>query len=402
MTGADAAGYALRALGGHRMRSALMLIAMALGVAAVVVLTALGEGARRYVQAEFSALGTHLLVVLPGRAETTGAAPPLFGVTPRDLTVEDAMALERSRAVALAAPISVGVAAVSRGSHEREALALGTTASFQQVRHLSMARGRFLPEGDPRRGQPVAVIGRTTRQALFGNANPVGGFIRVGDRRFRVIGELSSAGRSLGIDLDELVVIPVNQAQALFNRPGLFRVILQANPNASMNAAREQVLEIIKKRHEGEDDVTVITQDGVAATFNKIFQALTFTVAGIAAISLLVAGILVMNVMLVAVSQRTAEVGLLKAIGARPGQVLSLFLAEAAILALCGGLLGLAAGYAAVAAIGAAYPAFPLAAPLWAALSALLVSVVTGLLFGAWPARRAARLDPVIALSGRG
>jgi putative ABC transport system permease protein len=393
-------GFSLKAVASQRLRSGLMLTAMAIGVAAVVVLTALGEWARRYVMGEFASLGTNLVVVLPGRSETTGIAPPVIA-TPRDLTLDDAQALLRSPAVGKVAPVVVGAAPASYGGLEREALALGTTAEFLDVRHLTVAQGRFLPPGDPKRGAPVVVIGSTVRQALFGNRSPVGEWLRVGDRRFRVIGELKSTGRSLGMDLGDLVVMPVNQAQALLDAPSLFRILVQAKSRTLLPDAVTDTRSILKTRHEGEEDVTVITQDSVLATFDRILTALTLTVAGIAGISLVVAGILVMNVMLVAVAQRTAEIGLLKALGATGGTVLRLFLAEAALLALAGAVLGLGLGFAGVFAIGRVYPDFPVAAPAWAVAAALGVSVATGLLFGVWPARRAAALDPVASLSRR-
>jgi putative ABC transport system permease protein len=392
--------FALRAVVSQRLRSSLMLLAMAIGVAAVVVLTSLGEGARRYVMGEFAGLGTNLIVVLPGRSETTGMAPPVTA-TPRDLTLDDAGALLRSAAVGKVAPVVAGVAPVSWGGREREALAVGSTHELMALRHLAVRPGRFLPPGDPKRGPPVAVIGATVREALFGNRSPVGQWLRVGDRRVRVIGELESKGRSLGMDLDQIVVIPVSQAQALLDAPSLFRILVQARSRTLIPDAVKDVTAILKTRHEGEEDVTVITQDSMLETFDRILTSLTLTVAGIAGISLVVAGILVMNVMLVAVAQRTAEIGLLKALGATGGTVLRLFLAEAAVLALAGAGVGLGLGYGGVFAIGRAYPAFPVAAPLWAVVAAVGVAVATGLLFGVWPARRAARLDPVSALARR-
>lgn len=390
--------FALRAVTASRLRSALMLLALGIGVAAVVVLTALGEGARRYVGGEFAALGTNLVIVLPGATETTGGPPPIMGVTPRDLTVEDAIALSRSRAVEKMAPVALGISPVSHGSLERESLVLGTTHEMLAVRHLSMAAGRFLPPGDPERGDPVVVLGETIRKELFGTRNAVGEAVRLGDRRFRVIGVLADTGRSMGTDLDQMVVVPVSQAQALFGTPGLFRVILQARGRDRVEAVKADVMRIIADRHEGEADVTVITQDAVLATFDRIFTALTATVGGIAAISLVVAGILVMNVMLVAVTRRTPEVGLLKALGATPGAVRALFLWEAAVLSAAGAACGLLLGYVAVQVIGQVYPSFPIAVPVWAAGAAVVVSGTAGLAFGVWPASRAARLDPVAAL----
>jgi len=395
----DILTYAARALRAYPTRTLLMLLAMAIGVAAVVVLTALGDGARRYVTGEFASLGTHLLIVLPGRSETTGAAPPVLGATPRDLTLEDAKALLRIHEITRVAPLNVGSAALSFGGREREAVVLGTTAEFLAVRNLEMAQGRFLPADDWNRAQPVCVLGKKLREELFAATPAVGAWVRLGDRRFRVIGVLASSGVSIGTDLSEVAIIPVATAQALFNTPSLFRIMVEARSRASVTPAREAVRRIIRTRHESEEDVTVITQDAVLATFDRVLRALTLAVAGIAAISLGVAGILIMNVMLVAVSQRTAEIGLLKALGAPAGAVHALILSEAAVLSLVGAGVGLGIGELGSWLIGRAYPQVAGGAPGWAIAAALGVALITGILFSLLPARRAARLDPVRSLA---
>ena len=401
MTTRDVLAYAAGSVFGYRARTLLTLLAVGIGVASVVMLTALGEGARRYVTGEFKSLGTHLLIVLPGRSETTGGPPPLLGETPRDLTLDDALAVGRSRAVRRIAPIAVGSAGVSYRGREREVMILGSTSAFLDVRHLEMSRGRFLPAGDPRRMSPVCVLGAKLKHELFGVEPAIGRWVRIGDRRFRVIGILASEGRSIGVDIEDIAIIPVAAAQALFDSFSLFRVLVEARSGEAIPRAAEDIRRIIRQRHEGEEDITVISQDAVVATFDKIFRALTLTVAGIASISLVVAGILIMNVMLVAVSQRTSEVGLLKALGASSAAILRVFLAEATILSLAGAMAGVAVGYAVVWIVDQAYPLLPLSAPFWAVASAVMVALTTGLLFGVLPARRAAKLDPVAALAGR-
>jgi putative ABC transport system permease protein len=397
----DLSYFSLRSLTAYPQRTLLILLAMAIGVASVVVLVSLGEGARRYVVGKFSSLGTNLLIVLPGRSETTGGPPPLLGETPRDLTLEDSLALLRSSAVRRVAPIATGSAPVSWREREREAVILGSTSELYYVRQLSMARGRFLPPGDPARTQALCVLGDKVKKELFGNRAALGEYIRIGDRRFRVIGVLSPEGQSLGIDMGDVAVVPVASAQSLFNTYGLFRVLVEARHRDSIPRAKEAVLRIIAERHDGEDDVTVITQDAVLSTFDRVFNALTLTVAGIAAVSLAVAGVLIMNVMLISVSQRTREIGLLKALGAPPGQILRLFLAEAASLSLAGAVLGLAIAFIGARAVGYYIPEFPVELQLWAVGAAIGISLVTGMLFGILPARKAAALDPVRALSGR-
>ncbi|MGB5833851.1 MAG: ABC transporter permease, partial [Thiohalocapsa sp.] len=362
----DTLTSAAKALSSHGARSWLTLLAVAFGAASVVLLSSLGEGARRYVLDEFTQLGTHLLIVLPGRNETAGGPPPLLGETPRDLTLQDALALLRSPHVERVAPVSIGQAPVSVGSLEREVTILGTTGAFFAIRHLELATGRILPSGDAERALPVAVLGQTLASELFGNANPVGRRVRIGDRRFRVIGLLASGGVSLGDNMADLAVIPVSAAQALFDNPALFRVLVQARGRAALEPGAEDLRRIIRERHEGEDDVTVITQDAILGTFDRILGALTLAVSGIAAISLAVAGVLIMNVMLVSVSQRTAEVGLLKALGARQRDVMGLFLIEALLLAGAGTLAGVVIAYAGVWGFNANFLNFQLVVPVWA------------------------------------
>jgi putative ABC transport system permease protein len=245
------------------------------------------------------------------------------------------------------------------------------------------------------------VIGAKERDELFGATPAVGQWVRIGDRRFRVVGTLGSQGQHLGFNTDEMVIVPVASAQALFNTHTLLRILIEARSREDLDSTKQAVSDMIQSRHEGELDVTVVTQDAVLATFDRILRALTLAVAGIAAISLAVAGILIMNVMLIAVSQRTREIGLLKAIGAAPQQIRVLFFAEAVVLAAIGAAVGLLLGIAGNALIVRLYPVLPSVTPLWAAMAAVATAVVTGVLFSILPARRAARLDAVTALSRR-
>ena len=396
----DTFRYASGALSRHRMRTVLILIAMSIGVASIVILTSLGQGAQRYVRGEFASLGTNLVIIIPGRKETAGGAPTMFiGETPRDLTLQDAQALIYHHNVRRVAPIVVGQAAISYEGKERDVPILGSTSQMLAIRHWQLAQGRFLPKADIDRATPVCVIGVKIKHELFGPKNALGEWVRIGDRRFRVIGVLASEGRSIGLDVQELAIIPAVSAQMLFNTPSVFRILLEAKTRESIPAVIRYAEQTIAKRHQGERDITVITQDAVLATFDKILGALTMTVSGIAAISLVVAGILIMNVMLVSISQRTSEIGLLKALGSPRRQITWLFLTEAFLLSSTGALIGVAFGEAASWLIGQIYPKLPLGAPLWAVISSIVLAIGTGLLFAALPARRAARLDPVQALA---
>lgn len=398
----DILRFAFHAIRGFRLRSLLMMLAMAIGVAAVVVLTALGEGARGYVTREFASLGTDLLIVLPGRNETGGAGVALsVSGTPRDLTLEDALALQRDPAVRAVAPLVVGAAMASAHGLEREVPVLGSTAALLPVRKWELAQGQFLPPDDPRQAHSVCVLGSKVRQELFGSEQAIGEWVRLGDRRYRVIGILGQEGRSIGVDTEEIIVIPVAAAQQLFNTRSMFRILVEATHREAMPRVERHILDTIKARHHGEEDITVITQDAVLETFNRIFQALTLTVAGIGAISLAVAGILVMNVMLVAIAQRTTEIGLLKAIGASQRTILLLFMSEAGLMSLFGAAIGIGLGWLGSWGLRLVFPTLPSLPPDWASPAALAVALATGLIFGVMPARQAAALDPIQSLYKR-
>lgn len=398
----DAFAFGLTAVRGARLRSALMILAMSMSVASVIVLSALGEGARRYVIAEFASLGTNLLIVLPGKTETMGGRMMNFaGETTRDLTLNDALALRRHPSVHLVAPLSVGSATMSFGGRSREVPVMGATAELLPVRHWKMARGAFLPPGDADTYTPVCVLGAEVARQLFGDISPLGQWVRLGDYRLRVLGVLSTEGRSIGVDAQELAIVPVALAQRLFNSSSLFRILIEARSEQSLETAKNYVIDTLRERHQGEEDVTVVTQDAVLTTFDKILRALTFAVAGIGAISLLVAGVLITNVMLVSISQRRSEVGLLKAVGASPRQIERLFIIEAVVLSTAGALVGLVVGELASRGVGLLLPDLEMVPPTWAILAAVGVAFGSGVVFGVWPARRAARLDPVLALAKR-
>lgn len=399
----DIAAYALQSARSTPLRTSLMVLAMSIGVAAVIALTSLGEGARRYVIGEFSSLGSNLVIVLPGRTATGGLnLGSAITSTQRDLTLEDAQALTRLPTVKRVAPIVVGNSEIGYNGRLRETLVLGTNRGYQEIRQtVKMAQGQFLPPSETGSSPAVAVLGTTIHRELFGSAPALGQTIRLGSWRLRVIGVMDQSGQGLGNNIDEVVVVPASIAQAMFNTNSLFRIMIESREHDQLQTTKTDAAEQIKARHGGEEDVTLVTQDAVLGTFNRILSALTLGVAGIAAISLAVAGILVMNVMLVAVTQRTSEIGLLKALGAKASIIRLSFLAEAALLSSIGALLGLILGYIAAAGIRLALPSLSAYPPLWAIVAGIGTALLTGLLFGVLPAQRAAKLNPVEALNRR-
>ena len=392
--------FAWCALVGHPMRAGLSLLGITVGVGAVILLTALGEGARAYVANEFGNLGSNLLIVIPGKTETTGGIPGIGGA-PNDLTLDDFEAfLKRLRQLERGTPISMATGSVAHGERRRQVAVIGTTSDFLEVRKLSLSRGQFLPKGELHRGSAVVVIGERVASELFPGQNPLGKVIRIEDWRMRVIGVLSPRGTQLGVDVDDLVIIPVATGMRIFNRASLFRILLEVRAYAALDVASRRVVEIVEERH-GEDDVTVITQESVVSTLGEILSTLTLVLVAIASISLSVAGIGIMNVMLVSVSERTGEVGLLKAIGVSPRQIVAAFLTEAALLSLSGAALGVASGWLGVGVLVGIYPDLAARPPLWAVAAAMAVALLVGIVFGVAPARRAAKLDPILALARR-
>ncbi|MBI5838434.1 MAG: ABC transporter permease [Candidatus Eisenbacteria bacterium] len=375
-------------------------MAVAIGVTAVLLLTALGEGAKRYVTGQFAGMGTNLVIVLPGRTETFGVGSGISGGT-RDLTLEDCEALlRRCPAVVDVAPVTVGTASVEFGGLHRDVLVAGSTAAYARMRDLHASAGQLLPPGDPRRGEPVVVLGSKVRREIFGSDNPLGRSVRLARARFRVIGVLEPKGQSLGFDFDELVLVPVGQAMRLFNQSGLFRIMTQAASAQDVAGAQKQIRAVLADRHRDED-FTLVTQDAMLKSFRSIIDALTLALAGIAAISLAVAGIGIMNVMLVSVSERTAEVGLLKAMGAGRRQILALFLAEALLLSALGAAAGLTLGLVLMRLASGVFPGFTVEPSLAWTAAVVTLALTAGGLFGLSPARRAAGMPAVDALRGK-
>ena len=398
----DLVRFSAGALTGHRLRTGLSLLGVAIGVSSVILLTSLGEGARIYVTGEFSSLGTNLLIITPGKNETLGDVGLRgLGVT-REMTLEDAEQLRRRvpqlRAVA---PIVLGQVRARYGERERVTSIAGTTPEFAAIRRIHMRAGRYLPAGETTLGQRVCVMGPKLERDLFASESALGKMVQIGDERFRVIGVWAPRGVALGSDLDEVAHVPVAAALRMFNREGLSEIHAEVVSHEEIEAARAKAVKVFKDLHEDVEDVTVVTQGSIVGSLTKILGALTAGLAGIAAVSLGVAGIGIMNVMLVSVSERTREIGLLKALGVTPAQVVAAFLVEAALLASMGGLAGVLFGSFGTRLVRSLYPTFPMTPPEWAVGAALGVSVTVGLLFGVLPAWRASRLDPVAALQKR-
>jgi putative ABC transport system permease protein len=386
------------AVAGHRLRSALTMLGIAIGITAVMLLTSLGEGLRVYVISEFTQFGTNLIGINPGKSETSGGNPAAMAGTIRKLTVEDVDVLRRIPLVDTAMPVSFGNARVEAGDKGRSVLVYGVTSEMPRVWQFDVRQGQFLPPGDPRQGAALAVLGSKVKRELYGDANALGERIRIGGRPFRVIGVMEPKGLFLNIDLDDNVWVPVSQAMSLFNREDLFEIdVIYRNAGAT-RAVVDAIRQVMLERHDGEEDFTITTQESMLQTLDRIIGVVTAAVGAIGGISLLVGAIGILTVMWISVNESTSEIGLLRALGARRGQVLAYFLLQAALLATAGGAAGVAAGFGIIRLLHLALPALPVSTPIEYVLGALALSFVVGVASGVLPARRAARLDPIEAL----
>jgi putative ABC transport system permease protein len=393
----DLLRLAVASVSAHRLRSTLTALGVVVGITSVILLTSLGEGTRRYVLSEFSQFGTNLLAVSPGRVKTQGI-PGAVGGTTHLLTVEDAEAMLRVPGVVKTVPVSFGTARVTARERGRSVFIYGVTSDATEVWRYRVAQGRFLPAGDPRRGAPLAVLGPKLERELFGEANPLGERIRIGGFRFLVIGVLEPKGQFLGFDIDDAAYIPVASAQQLFDRQDLLEIDTLFSSNVPVDRIVDGIRQLLMARHGGEEDFTITTQNEMLGVLDRVLSIVSFAIGGIGAISLLVGAIGILTMMWISVGERTEEIGLARAVGASRGQMLALFLIEAALLSGAGGVVGLAAGIGIGRLLSAFLPGLPFRTPPLFVLLAIAISLAVGLLSGVLPARRAASLDPIEAL----
>jgi len=315
----------------------------------------------------------------------------------RPLSLDDAQALRQVPQVIASDPMVQGNAEVEALGRGRRVTVYGVGPAFSQALNIKVAVGSFLPPDDLRAPRAFAVLGAKARDELFGAANPLGALIRVGGQRYRVIGVMASKGQVLGFDLDDTVFIPAARGLELFNREGLMEIHVAHDPEANPEHVEAAIRRLLAARH-GSEDFTVTPQKQQLAVLDSILGVLTFAVAALGSISLVVGGVGILTLMTISVSERTGEIGLLNALGARHHQIMALFLAEAAALAALGGAAGLALGLGLAQLLHVALPALPVRLAWDYILAAEVVAVGIGLAAGVAPARKAARLDPVEAL----
>ncbi len=393
----DVFSLSIEALGAHRLRYGLSALAVGVGVAAVVLLSSIGEGARRYVLDQFSMFGTNIVGVHPGKV-STGGIPGAMGGSARKLTLDDARVLRRLPGVASATPVTEGTALVEHGDRGRSVFVFGVTAQMPRVWSMGVASGSFLPDMDWDRSSPVVVLGPRLKRELFGGENALGAVVRIGTARYRVIGVMEAKGTLLGFDMDDTAYIPVMNALRLFNRSELSEVNLLAATTAGVDSVAERSRRAMIDRHRGEEDVTIVSQKDTMRMVDGIMRVLTLTVTAIAAISLLVGAIGILTILWIVVRERTQEIGLVKALGGTRLQVLTWYLCEAALTAVAGGAAGLLFGIGVAAALSRIVPGLSTHTPPGIIVAALAMAVSVGVLAGVAPAVQASRLNPVEAL----
>lgn len=392
----DFVQFSFSAVSARRLRSGLSALGIAMGIAAVVLLTSMGEGLHRYMISEFSQFGTNLIAINPGKTSTLGFSGALVN-TVRPLSLDDAVALKRLPQVIEAVPLVQGNAQVEAGERQRRTVVYGVGPGVPAVWQFKTAYGRFLPDDDAESARAFVVLGSKMRDELFSDRQPLGELVRVGSYRFRVIGVMESKGQMLGFDLDDAVYIPTSQAMQIFDQDGLMEIDVLYRPEAQAGEVEQAISRLLEARH-GSEDFTVITQEQMLKVLTSVLDILTFAVGALGGISLVVGGVGILTIMTIAVKERTAEIGLLRALGAERRQILWLFLGEAVVLAGVGGVLGLLLGWSGAWLVHALVPALPVHTPWHFVLMAELLAVFIGVLAGVLPANKAARMKPVEAL----
>ncbi len=390
---------AFEAILSNKVRSGLTMLGVIIGVLAVILLVSIGEGARVYIERELTGLGTNLLVITPGKTSTSGGFHPPSAGTVRKLTYDDALAIKRRAwLVSDAVPIVFGTGRIKYQNRGRDTSIIGTSPEFERVRNLFVEVGSFVTQADVDSHARVVVIGRTVKDELFGAENPLGKPVMLSDARYRVVGVMRKKGVSLGWNIDDVVFIPVTSGQELFDTDGLFEILASTPRAEDTDRAIAQIKEILIKRHAHKEDFTILTQAAMLETMNTILGVLTAVLGGIAGISLVVGGIGIMNIMLVSVRERTREIGIRKAIGARNKDIMAQFMVEAMTLSAAGGMIGIILGVGISLLIPVFVTVLPTSVSLWSIALAFFFSVAVGVFFGVYPARKAALQDPIQAL----
>ena len=380
----------------HKLRSSLTALGLVIGIAAVIILTSIGRGIHHYVLAEFTQFGTHLVAVFPGKTTTLGLSGATIS-TVRPLTIADGVSISKLDNILAVLPLVQGNARIEAGKKQRRTTVLGVGSAVPEVWKINVAKGRFLPAGEQINPRSFAVLGHKLAEELFTNASPIGQRIRIGSDRFRVIGVMEKKGQMLGFDMDDTIYIPTAKTLSLFDRQGVMEIDILYSPHVSAKSIERSIKRLLIARH-GSEDFSLITQDQMLKSMDSILNILTLAVGALGGISLLVGSVGILTIMTIAVSERTSEIGLLRAIGAERKDIFRMFLTEALVLSLAGGCLGVLFGIFVVQLIAMTVPALPVQLAWLYIIVTVVVSVFIGMITGVIPAIKAARLNPLEAL----
>jgi putative ABC transport system permease protein len=388
---------ALKAIFSNKLRATLTMLGIIIGVSCVILLVAVGQGLQIYITEQFESLGANTVAVLPGEVSLdegfSGSEPDFAG---SKLTIKMANDLDRLEGPIVEAGAAIQIpASLSYKGKSKRATVAGITANYSDIRNLTTSTGRNITQADVDSARNVAVIGDSIRESLFGQSDSIGKDITLSNSKFTVIGVLTNTGSGgLGLDINNFVSIPITSAQRLTGKSTVQAINIKARTKEdipeAIDMAKRYMATQLKK-----DEYSVLDQQSLVSSINSILGIVTAALGGIAAISLVVGGIGIMNIMLVSVTERTKEIGLRKAIGAKPGDILTQFLIEAVVLSLVGGGIGIGLGYLGALAISQYFPA---QVTLWSVGLAFGVSSLVGIVFGVAPAIRASRLQPIEAL----
>ncbi len=383
----------------NKLRSMLTMLGMIIGVAAVILLVSVGTGAKRYITAEFESLGTNIIIIQPGKTDKKSSMGPPISSSKGKITLSDVDAIMRSsQLLSAVSGVMYGAGTVKYDISASNIYIMGSNDQLQKVFNINIIEGNYISKEDDDAGRRVVVIGWNVKENLFGKDSPIGKLVKINESEHRVIGVIKPTGDKLGFNVDEMIFIPNKSALRLFNTDKLFGIRAAAKSRASLDDAVADITEILKERHNGEEDFTIITQVTMMDSMNTILNMLTYALGAIAFISMLVGGIGIMNIMLVSVTERTREIGIRRAVGARQSDILKQFIIEAVVISVSGGLIGILISLFITYALFFAFPGFDMRPPFWIIPPSFLLSFFTGLIFGVWPARKAARIQTIDAL----
>ncbi len=391
--------YSSEAIIENKLRSALTMLGMIIGVLAVILLVSVGTGAKRYITSEFESLGTNVIMIQPGKTDKKVAMGPPVSSSKGKLTLSDVEALQRNTPnLSAVSGVMFGAGTIKNENATNNINILGSNDQFNKIFNMTISDGNFFTKEDEDSGRRVVVLGHSIKENLFGNTTALGKLVKINESEHRVIGILKQTGDKMGFNMDDMVFIPTRSALRLFNTDKLFGVRASARTRSGMNDAVNDLTNILKERHNGEEDFTIITQVTMLESMNTILNMLTYALAAIAFISMLVGGIGIMNIMLVSVTERTREIGIRRAVGAKRSDILKQFMVEAVVISVSSGLLGIIMSLAITNALYFFLPGFDMRPPFWIIPPAFMLSFLTGVVFGVWPARKASHIQTIDAL----